>query len=45
VNPAVACWFKQSAEHLLASVAGYVNLLDRYDIQWTEIDRARHDPL
>lgn len=34
--PVVACWFKNSAHHLLARVPGYLDLLDRYGVAWTE---------
>lgn len=41
-NPLAACWFKASAEELLARVPGYLALLDRYDVAWVE--RRSADP-
>ena len=33
-----SCWFKEhAAEHLLARVAGYLGLLDKYDIPWVKV--------
>ncbi|HEX4728049.1 MAG TPA: hypothetical protein VH298_09640 [Jatrophihabitans sp.] len=32
----VSCWFKSTAGHLLARVPGYLDLLDRYQVGWTE---------
>jgi hypothetical protein len=31
------CWFKDSANHLLEQVTGYLDLLDRYGIGWVEL--------
>jgi hypothetical protein len=36
VHPHASCWFKESAEHLLDRVPGYLALLDRYGISWVE---------
>ena len=33
----VTCWFKESADHLLERVGGYLHLLDRYGIEWQEL--------
>ena len=41
-HPAVSCWFKEGSTHLLARVAGYTDLLDRYAVGWTRL-RSR-DP-
>ena len=30
-------WFKAGAAHLLARIPGYLNLLDRYRVQWEEL--------
>ncbi|MGM9473294.1 hypothetical protein ACS5PJ_14995 [Pseudarthrobacter sp. YS3] len=30
-------WFKTSAVHLLARIPGYLDLLDRYGVQWEEV--------
>lgn len=30
-------WFKTSAVHLLARIPGYLDLLDRYGVQWEEL--------
>ena len=38
--PVVTCWFTSSAEHLLCRVPGYLALLDRYGIGWTELRSA-----
>jgi len=37
VNPGATCWFRTSAGHLLTRVPGYLALLDRYDVPWTEL--------
>ncbi|WP_207552236.1 hypothetical protein [Mycobacteroides abscessus] len=34
-NPAVSCWFKSTANHLLDRVPGYLALLERHGIAWT----------
>jgi hypothetical protein len=41
-HPLATCWFRQPAEHLLAVVRGYLDLLDRYDAAWRE--RRSADP-
>ena len=40
-NPATTCWFKDTADHLLGRVPGYLALLDRYGIAWAEL-RSTH---
>lgn len=42
IHPAVTCWFKSSAAHLLDRLPGYLDLLDRYDIAW--VVRRSADP-
>lgn len=42
VYPVVACWFKESAGHLLDRVPAYLDLLDRYGVGWVE--RRSPDP-
>jgi hypothetical protein len=42
INPHTSCWFKSSALHLLARVPGYLALLDRHNVRWTE--RRSPDP-
>lgn len=37
LNLHAQAWFKVSALHLLARVPGYLNLLDRYGVQWEEL--------
>jgi len=32
----VTCWFKSSADHLLRRLPGYLALLDRHGVAWTE---------
>lgn len=39
IHPSTECWFRASAEHLIAKVYGYLELLDRYGVGWI----ARHD--
>lgn len=34
-TPAVTCWFKSTASHLLDRIPGYLTLLDRYGVAWT----------
>jgi hypothetical protein len=36
LHPDVSCWFKATATHLLERVPGYLDLLDRYGVSWTE---------
>ncbi len=36
VHPLATCWFKSTAEHLLLQVSGYLDLLDRYGVEWRE---------
>jgi hypothetical protein len=38
--PITTCWFTSAAEHLLCRVPGYLALLDRYRIGWTELRSA-----
>jgi hypothetical protein len=40
--PYATCWFRDSAEHLLCRVPGYLALLERYSIGWRE--RRSADP-
>ena len=40
--PVVSCWFRASAGHLTGRVPGYLTLLDRYGVAWTE--RRSTDP-
>jgi hypothetical protein len=42
IHPRTSCWFKASAGHLLERVPGYLALLDRYGVAWTE--RRSGDP-
>ena len=37
LNLHAQAWFKTSAVHLLARIPGYLNLLDRYGVQWEEV--------
>ena len=37
LHPQVTCWFRQSATHLLDRTAGYLDLLDRYGIDWVQL--------
>jgi hypothetical protein len=41
-HPRATCWFRDSAEHLLRRVPGYLALLDRYGLAWRE--RSSADP-
>ncbi|WP_090475692.1 hypothetical protein [Nakamurella panacisegetis] len=34
VHPLAGCWFKSTADHLLARVTGYLELLDRHGVAW-----------
>jgi hypothetical protein len=36
VHDEVRCWFKSSAEHLIALVPGTLRLLDTYGVAWVE---------
>jgi hypothetical protein len=36
-TPARGAWFRESATELLALAAGYLRLLDRYDVPWMEL--------
>ena len=36
INPRTECWFRVSADHLLARVHQYLRLLDRYGVGWIE---------
>lgn len=36
-SPQAQAWFKTSAVHLLDRIPGYLNLLDRYGVQWEEL--------
>jgi len=35
-KPRITCWFKSSADHLLGRLPGYLALLDRHGVAWTE---------
>jgi hypothetical protein len=36
INPTATCWFKSTAEPILARVPGYLAILDRYGVAWRE---------
>jgi hypothetical protein len=40
--PLATCWFTSSAQRLLCRIPGYLALLDRYGVGWTE--RRSADP-
>ncbi len=39
-NQHAQAWFKISATHLLARIPGYLELLDRYGVQWDELSSS-----
>ena len=39
-HPVASCWFKETAGHLLDRVTGYLELLDRYQVDWRELRSA-----
>jgi hypothetical protein len=39
-HPHTACWFKESATHLLSRVPGYLQLLDAHCVEWVEVRSA-----
>lgn len=40
VNPGARSWFKSTSAELLEMTRGYLNLLDRYDVAWTELSTS-----
>lgn len=41
IHPFTSCWFKEgAADHLLDRVVGYIDLLDRHEIQWVKLRSA-----
>jgi hypothetical protein len=37
IHPITSCWFKVTAEHLLARIPGYLRLLDAHGVRWAEV--------
>ena len=42
IHPSTECWFRTSAENLLARVREYLSHIDRYGIGW--VDRLDDNP-
>ena len=42
IHPRTVCWFKTSADRLLTRARGYLDLLDRYGVEW--IEQRASDP-
>lgn len=40
INPHAQAWFKTSADHLLARIPGYLDLLSRYGVTWQKLHSA-----